>query len=179
MSIWFTSDQHFWHKNVIEYCKRPFLSLEEMHRTLIQRHRALVKETDTIYFLGDFCFGGTTKVKEILAQLSGKKVLVMGNHDIQNRAHKWAELGFDLVSEPGAPNQINEFNLSHFPYKGTEPEKDRPFEWQLKDDGRWLLHGHVHQHWKVKGRQINCGVDVWDFWPVNLKALEALRDKTA
>lgn len=178
MNTWFSSDQHFWHKNVIDYCKRPFLSLEEMHRTLIERHRALVKEEDTIFFLGDFCFGGTTKVKEILSQLTGTKILIMGNHDVQNRAEKWEQLGFHQVM--GLDNHLVafDFNLSHFPYKGTEPEVDRPFEHQLKDDGRWLLHGHVHQHWKQKGRMINVGVDVWDFWPVNLRTLEAMRDKT-
>ena len=33
-------------------------------------------------------------------------------------------------------------------------------------DGRLLLHGHVHTKWRVDGRQVNVGCDVWGYRPV-------------
>ena len=40
-------------------------------------------------------------------------------------------------------------------------------EHRPKDDGSWLLHGHIHEKWRQNGRQINVGVDAWDFAPVS------------
>ena len=36
-SIWFTSDTHFGHKEIIRFTGRPFASVEEMDRELIRR----------------------------------------------------------------------------------------------------------------------------------------------
>lgn len=69
--IWFTSDQHFYHKNVIRYCNRPFKSLEEMHETLIQNWNKVVGPTDIVYILGDFAFCGVARMKEIVSRLNG------------------------------------------------------------------------------------------------------------
>lgn len=35
--IFFTSDHHFSHANIIRYCNRPFASAEEMNQELIRR----------------------------------------------------------------------------------------------------------------------------------------------
>lgn len=59
-----------------------------------------------------------------------------------------------------------DFHLCHFPYTGDHTAEDRFQKYRPKDDGRILLHGHVHQAYKVKGRCINVGVDVWDLKPV-------------
>jgi len=61
--------------------------------------------------------------------------------------------------------------LSHFPHEGESGEReDRYREYRppcgKKGVATWLLHGHVHNAWTVKGNQINVGVDVWDFAPV-------------
>lgn len=45
------------------------------------------------------------------------------------------------------------------------------------DAGLVLLNGHVHERWKVNGRQVNVGVDVWDYRPVSdAQILSALTD---
>lgn len=79
--IWFTSDTHFGHKNILEYEKeaRPFKTLEEMHETLINNWNNTVGKKDTVYHLGDFAFGRDNI--GIAAELNGRKKLVMGNHD--------------------------------------------------------------------------------------------------
>lgn len=80
-SIWFTSDTHFGHAKILEYEAeaRPFASVEEMNEALIDRWNSVVHAGDTVYHLGDFCFGRANI--EIAGRLNGKKRLVMGNHD--------------------------------------------------------------------------------------------------
>jgi len=80
-SVWFTSDSHFGHKNILEYEKehRNFSTIEEMNEFLIEKWNSVVKPKDTIYHLGDFCFG--RKNIDIAARLNGNKQLILGNHD--------------------------------------------------------------------------------------------------
>lgn len=79
--VWFTSDHHFGHKNILEYEKeaRPFDTIEEMNETLIERWNGVVRSQDTVYHLGDFAFGRRNIA--IASRLNGRKKLVMGNHD--------------------------------------------------------------------------------------------------
>ena len=56
MDIWFTSDSHFGHRNIITYSSRPFSSVEEMDETLIQNWNSVVKPNDLIFNLGDVFF---------------------------------------------------------------------------------------------------------------------------
>ena len=97
MSIWFTSDNHFWHKNVIRLCQRPFGSLHEMHEHMIQEWNKRVKSNEKIYVLGDFSFANTNMTKPYMDRLNGHKILVSGNHDYA--AHKMFATGFQEVHE--------------------------------------------------------------------------------
>ena len=56
--IYFISDTHFGHKNIVSYCKRPFIDTHEMNKTIIDNINSVVKPSDTLYFLGDFCHRG-------------------------------------------------------------------------------------------------------------------------
>ncbi len=78
MTVWFTSDTHFAHRNVIEFCKRPFASIEEMDEEIIRRWNERVEPGDRVYHLGDFAFGDHDPY---LSRLNGMKNLVIGNHD--------------------------------------------------------------------------------------------------
>ncbi|MGN6695931.1 MAG: hypothetical protein ACTHN0_17270, partial [Aquihabitans sp.] len=62
----------------------------------------------------------------------------------------------------------------HFPYQGDSHDEDRFVPYRPVDHGGWLLHGHVHERWKVDGRQLNVGTDVWDYAPVSAADLRAL-----
>lgn len=180
--IWFTSDPHYHHKKVIGFCGRPFATVEEMNEALIERWNECVRPEDTVYVLGDFCFGGAGKQSEILKRLNGYKILIKGNHD--ERAHKMLKYGFDevhyemLTHIPG----LGKVRLSHYPYGPTnifwrllfwwKGWDLRHLDWRPKDTGDVLLHGHVHTVWKVKGRQINVGVDCWDYRPVSVDTIK-------
>jgi hypothetical protein len=85
-NIWFTADFHLGHKNIIRYCNRPFDTVEEMNRTIIERLNSLVKTNDVLYFLGDFCIGPKARAVELRREIRCKKMFaVPGNHDKDTR----------------------------------------------------------------------------------------------
>lgn len=179
--IWFTSDPHYWHTNVIRFCDRPYSSVEEMNEALIANWNSVVAEGDTVYVLGDFCFAGTTKIVPIMQRLQGTKILVKGNHDWKYKDARWLEFGFSAVVPHHTLEGVNVpggiLKLSHFPYVGGGDHgehKERYVEHRLYDEGGWLLHGHVHTTWKLKDRMVNVGVDQWGMKPVSLKEIEEL-----
>lgn len=187
MTIYFTSDQHFGHRNVIDYCARPFTDLDEMHAAMVSRWNETVQPSDVVYVLGDFALGRRW-LGEILPQLAGEKHLIVGNHDechpaiaktptkLANRTQTYLDAGFASVALEGTLHEWlglhgASIRLHHMPYRGDHGELQRYAEWRPVDDGRWLFHGHVHEKWKRRGRQINVGVDQWDFRPVALETL--------
>jgi calcineurin-like phosphoesterase family protein len=54
MAIFFTSDHHFGHENIIRYCNRPFTSVQQMNEIMILRWNGAVLPEDEVYYLGDF-----------------------------------------------------------------------------------------------------------------------------
>lgn len=161
--IHFTSDQHFYHKNIIEYSKRPFKTVDEMNRTIIQNWNRTVKPDDLIYVLGDFAFAPKSKIRELLKILNGKKVLIIGNHDMTYRKEKWVNMGFDRATNGESINLSGmKIELNHFPIQGQSG---------------WTIHGHIHRRWRVKDKCINVGVDVWKFKPVPMRMISNIINK--
>jgi calcineurin-like phosphoesterase family protein len=179
MDTWFTSDHHFGHKKIIEYCDRPYDSVEEMNEALVAAWNNCVKEADTVYYLGDFSLSRTI-MEQYAPRLNGRKILIAGNHDKchpSNNAGQWSNLDlyrkyFDAIY---TEHEWNDWMLHHIPY---HDEVDHRFEeYRPVSDGRVLLHGHVHQRWLTNGRQINVGVDVWDYTPVHEDQIRELVTK--
>lgn len=167
--IWFTSDQHYFHKNVIGFCNRPFLSIEEMNERLIANHNERVQKQDTAIILGDFIFGGTQKKSEIIPRLNGTLKIVLGNHD-DRRKSIWDKFGVEIL--PQGP--FESFSLSHYPWKEEADIDDRYLDKRLEDNGGYLLHGHVHTAYRFRKMMINVGVDQWDYYPVSLTTIHDL-----
>lgn len=137
-SVFFIADPHFGHKNIIDYESRPFKSVEEMDETLIKNWNNTVSKTDKIFILGDFSFYSKERIYEIVTQLNGIKILVLGNHDRIHSVQWWKDVGFNDVSK----NPIiynNNFILSHEPF-GLE--KYMPY---------FNIYGHVHWHKNYMG----------------------------
>ena len=152
--IWFTSDQHFYHKNIIPYCNRPWETVEEMNEGLIQRWNEKVAKKYEVFILGDFSFAKPNKTNPILDKLNGVKCLVKGNHD-----HSTTKWSLHLATSPHdfsimmAPLVGVQFLVSHYPYKPQDPDEDvRYLERRPLDNGDWLLHGHVHKLYKTRRR---------------------------
>ena len=190
--IFFTSDAHFYHFNVIKYCNRPFATVEEMNEKLILNWNSAVSPEDTVYVLGDFSLA-IRPVEIFTSRLNGTKYLVPGNHcwchsynkkargegKLQKWIDKYNECGWIVLPEqttldiPG----VAIINLCHHPY--TDPKDthhDKYANWRPKDDGRWLLHGHSHSLTQtgIERRMIDCGVDAWDYKPVSIEEIKKI-----
>lgn len=162
MAAWLTSDNHFGHANIIEYSRRPFSSLHEMHKTMTERWNETVKPDDTVYHLGDFAMGTRGKFQTYLEQLNGAKVLIRGNHD--RGAEFMQSIGFAAVfSELYLTLDSTRLYLRHRP----------AFTDAWKTNADFMFCGHVHTSWRRRGNIINVGVDQWDFRPQSLVTLIA------
>lgn len=150
MATWFTSDTHYGHKNIIEYCNRPYDSVEHMNESLVAAHNNVVKETDTVYFLGDFCFGG---YQSIVEQLNGKKILILGNHDqkiISSKSDWISEKRFSqIVDYKEIKVSGQKICLFHFGMR----------VWNGSHKGAWHLYGHSHGTLPPLGLSVDVGVD--------------------
>ena len=74
--IFYTADSHYNHFNIIEYCKRPFTTAEEMNETLIARWNEVVTPDDEVRHLGDFGFGSMSSLMNIRERLNGRIYLI-------------------------------------------------------------------------------------------------------
>src|ERR1019366_10068301 len=180
MTVWFSSDFHMSHQNIILYCQRPFPNIEEMNRGLIERHNALVQPDDDVWHLGDFSLSEKV-VPGILAQMNGNHYLVAGNHDRCHAANgakhkdaitRYLSYGFKEVHQE---TRLGPFLLNHLPYIGDHKGGHERFPaFRPVDDGKtWLIHGHEHGRLgKITGsHSIDVGVDVWDYQPVKYETL--------
>ena len=114
--IFFTSDTHFCHKKILEFCDRPWNSIEEHDETLIDNWNSIITPDDTVFHLGDFCFGGAPKWKEILKQLNGHIYLIKGNHDDKNLEASLYSYFEDVVYQARILIGKQTIYLNHFPF---------------------------------------------------------------
>jgi calcineurin-like phosphoesterase family protein len=174
-TVFFTADTHFHHKAMIGKQWRPFASVEEMNELLVERWNGVVTKRDIVYHLGDVGLGSDHDILETVGRLNGTINLIAGNHDpvwpgnrrYHSHMRRWMEVFNSIV--PFARRRLghkHEVLLSHFPYEGDHTGEDRFNQFRLRDECELLLHGHVHEAWKRRGRQFNVGVDVWDWTPV-------------
>lgn len=180
MNVWFTSDLHADHFNIIQYCSRPFADVNEQRRTLTANWNDKVGPRDRVYVLGDFVMGGVSYAERLLKSLNGEKYLIKGNHD-RGSIEKLVAAGFAWVGAE-LRYQLGPYLviLSHYPYAvplslvGDPLYVDKFASRRPKDKGNYLLHGHVHTAWKKRGRQVNVGVDRWNYAPASQDEIVAL-----
>ena len=184
--IWFTSDHHFGHYNIIKHCDRPFTGVHEMNMIMQDLWNDRVKDDDVVYYLGDFAMKPYL-VDIGVPQLKGHKTLVVGNHDKcfkfkVEHVERYKKAGFEIITDQinlYVPDKFKAI-LSHFPYRDTPHTKytsRRPVRKQGKNPEDFLLCGHVHEKWQAHDGMINVGVDVWDFAPVHIDEIEQLARK--
>ena len=179
MGRWWTADHHFGHANIIRYCSRPFADADAMNRAMVDRWNDVVASGDEVWILGDLVMGQRpVNLAAHVSRLRGTKILLPGNHDSCWRGHKkgprhaaaYLELGgiSRIVDDPEPVELCGQpVRLNHFPYR-LDTRYDLKFmDHRPADDGCWLLHGHIHEKWRQRGRQINVGVDAWNFFPVS------------
>jgi calcineurin-like phosphoesterase family protein len=186
--IFFTSDQHFQHKKILELCKnRPFKTVDEMNEKLVEYHNDTVLKTDTVYHIGDFCMSDRLTGLKFLSRLKGHHHLILGNHDYpyEHRDRvKWAKIysdaGFDSIHRVAELTDVRikgwtkPIRLQHFPLleAGIQDHIDSEVRFahdRLPDNGSLHLSGHTHSINKIACKNnIHIGCDAWSFRPVSI-----------
>lgn len=178
MKTFYTSDNHFFHKNIVKYCNRPFSNVDDMNEKMIQNWNETVSSEDSVYILGDFSFGKPEETVSILKQLNGNKHLIFGNHDSRLRKDQKIREQFvwcrDLYSlkVDGLKERIV---LCHFPLS----------VWDQSQHGAIHLHGHCHGSFKdpnldnsnreifgASSQRCDVGVDCWNYRPVTIQQIQ-------
>lgn len=178
-NVFFTSDTHFGHDRIIDFCKRPFNSVAEMDEAIINNWNSVVKPTDYVFHLGDFCFKGSQYWDKILNQLNGHKFLVLGNHDIKH-IRDGAMFKFDWVSQQAYITVGGRtVYLNHFPFLCFGGS------YRSKENMVYALHGHTHLTPNtLSGKDIerlgmcfpsqyDVGVDANNFTPISFAEVDA------
>ena len=121
--IFFTSDSHYFHENIIKFCDRPFKDVEEMNHKLIENWNNKVPHDGLVFHLGDFAWGGYDQWKSIRDQLNGEIILIKGNHDIKNMTATAEEELFKFSTQQMLIEiEGRKVYLNHYPflcYAGT------------------------------------------------------------
>jgi calcineurin-like phosphoesterase family protein len=153
----------------------------------VRNWNAAVGPDDIVFHHGDVGLGREAEILEIASTLNGEKHLISGNHDAcwpghrDAHRHQKAWLEVFASAQAFARRRIDgqQVLLAHLPYSGDSSETERYAQYRLRDEGLWLLCGHVHSAWKMSGRQVNVGVDVRGLAPVPAEILAAeIRSRT-
>lgn len=157
--IYVCSDTHFNHTNIIKYCNRPFNSVEEMNKTIIDNWNSVVSDEDTVFFLGDFCLGKREDVIAFGKQLKGHKILVMGNHD-RVTASAFTEAGFETIYKKPTLIKFDEYDItiqfSHAPVYDTQYQYPN-------------IHGHIHDKLENDAKHFCACVEQISYTPIALE----------
>ena len=168
--VFFTSDTHFGHSNIIKYCQRPFNSAEHMDEVLINNWNEVVSPQDIVFHLGDFCFGSDKEWIKILQRLNGTKYLILGNHDLKKIANsnQIKDYFADINMQMRVVVDKQKMLLNHYPFLCFEGGYQNV----------WQLFGHVHSSKHSTGidkerlvhlfpTQYDVGVDNNNYRPVS------------
>lgn len=133
MKMYFVSDTHFHHKNIIRFANRPFSSVDEMNSAMISNWNNVVAPNSIVYHLGDFAYGTWNggSIEDVFHKLNGQKILIRGNHDHEpTLALPWLNIyDYKEIKYNGI-----KIILSHYPLT----------EWNGAFHGSLHFHGHTH-----------------------------------
>jgi len=182
--LFFTSDTHFKHKNIIEFCNRPFQDEFYMDEALIDNWNKVVPEDGVVFHAGDFAMTSSIdQIKSILSRLNGKIYLTLGNHCYQNRFHrqvikdmfyKTDDIFYFTIQDEELEEEYANFMICHYPM----------LFWPRNC---FMLHGHVHSgpfstsNEKVPFHPMryDIGSDNNDFTPVSYHQLKVILTKNS
>ena len=171
--VFFVSDTHFNHENIIKFSDRPFKDVEEMDRKLIENWNNKVPKDGLVFHLGDFAWGGSDVWKKIREQLNGEIVLIKGNHDIKNMSSTAEQTLFKFTTQQMLIEvEGRKMYLNHYPflcYAGVYRDQQGLI---------FQAYGHVHSGPNKKGKdmprlaytfptQYDVGVDNNNYEPIS------------
>lgn len=183
-NIWFTSDTHWNHRNIVRGTTqwdtstteskqrvRDFDTIEEHNETLIKNFNSVVKHDDILWHLGDWSFGGHESIKKFRDQLHCRNInLVFGNHDqhiepidspyrnLFSSVQYYKELSYRIDSAKSGRYGKTKIILSHFAFR----------VWNQSHHGTIHLYGHSHGTLPGIGKSMDVGVDTNNLYPYHL-----------
>lgn len=208
-STWFAADHYLGCEQAIRWFQRPFGSVDEMNKTIIDRHNMLIEDHDIVWLLGNIVTGEDFDASlKLIKELNGVKYLIAGRRDrcfdgfevdsgqrdpkyrdqwvrrYLDAGIKHVVTGSGIAKRTGKPVRIRLGNwpvdLAHFARDTDGPAReDYPRPWRprrVPGAPTWLVHGSVHTAWIEHDRQINVGVDAWNFSPVPAEVIAGLID---
>jgi calcineurin-like phosphoesterase family protein len=158
--IFFSADLHLGHKNIIEFCHRPFDNVEQMDQALIDNINRKIEPADTFYYLGDFTFGSLDRVTEYRQRINCKNIhLIKGNHDrLTDKQYQQFFTTVSMLKEIKADGE--HITLCHYAMR----------RWNKSHHGSWHLYGHSHGDLPDDGLtySFDVGVDCTSYQPLSL-----------
>ena len=144
-NIWFTSDLHLYHANILWMNKRPFENCDEMYEYIVNDWNSKVKDDDYVFVLGDVLWGSqATRLQNFANKVKGHICIILGNHDKEKTANGVSGSNFDcfysfdradFIRVKSASRNIDtNIYMCHYP----------ALSWPSKSRGSLHLHGHVH-----------------------------------
>lgn len=157
MPVYVTADLHLGHQACLSYCSRPFRSIAEHDRALVDRWNNRITDADDVYVLGDFALGlSARELRRVFAELRGRKHLIVGNHDCRKTIDlPWASPPRDIVRVTLEKTQLF---MSHYPCRS----------WPGMHGGTLHLYGHTHGAIHDTRHSCDVGVDRWAYRPITL-----------
>jgi len=169
--IYFSSDWHLNHKNIMKYSNRPFSSIEEMNDNIIRNFFTSLENNSDVYYLGDLSFNLTTAESFLMSIPKNIRFhFIRGNHDKQLQDTLLKKY---CTSVCNGYKDINyngqKITLCHYPM----------YSWNCSHYGAWMLHGHHHSNTQDRfyGKIMNVGVDLHNFKPISFDEVKSFMDK--
>lgn len=161
--IYFSSDWHLQHKNIIKYDNRPFKDVDHMDQSIMRNCAEILTKGDTLYYLGDLCFGRTHKAEEALFGLSLLEIemfFIKGNHDKKDIIDLYRKYG-TYLGEQAKITALHgqEVVLNHYAMR----------VWDKSHRGVWHLYGHSHHSLPdlEDSLSFDVGCNGWDYKPIS------------
>ena len=144
MTVFYFSDTHFAHKNIVKGCSswpdtskcRDFKTLADHNKALVDNINAMIMPQDTLYHLGDWSFGGVDNIKHFRDMIDCKNIhLILGNHDEH------------IKHDSSLCNLFTSVRDMYTDYKKGIVMCHYPFQvWENNARGFIMLHGHSHNN---------------------------------
>ena len=157
------SDLHLGHKNIIQFERNEFSSVEEHDAFIIKKWNSVVNDSDLVYVLGDVAFSlDLASLKEKLTLLKGTKILIKGNHDHKTNSF-YKKSGFKEVYDGPLYIFKGRIILSHEPVREAF---NNPFVINV--------YGHLHNEILSLPNFISVSAKTIAYKPLNLSLIEEL-----
>jgi len=163
-NIWFTSDIHFGHKNVLIYDNRDFKDIYVHDNAIIDNWNSKIDDNDYVFFLGDFSLSNNGYTESILLRLNGIKHFIKGNHDKKPSIKLFEKYGTFLGEQKTVEiDKKHTVILNHFSMQS----------WDRKHLGTWHLFGHDHSgNLKPIGKSLNVAIHLNNYYPINFETIK-------